>query len=33
MEISKKACEWIEMDQNNYVLTVKAFMEDKEKCQ
>jgi len=29
--ITKKACEWIELDIENYSLSVKAFMEDKEK--
>jgi len=29
--ITKKACEWIELDLQNYSLTVKGFMEDKEK--
>jgi len=29
--ITKKACEWIELDLQNYALSTKAFMEDKEK--
>lgn len=29
--ITKKACEWIELDLQNYSLTVKGFMEDKDK--
>lgn len=31
MDITKKACEWIEMDQSNYLLTVKTYMEDSQK--
>jgi len=29
--ITKKACEWIELEASNYNLTTKAFMEDKDK--
>ena len=33
MTITKKACEWIELDQPNYQLTVRQYMEDNEKRQ
>ena len=29
--MTKKACEWIELDAQNYQLTVKQYMEDPEK--
>lgn len=29
--ITKKACEWIELEAQNYQLTVKQYMEDPEK--
>ena len=28
IEITKKACEWIELEQSNYQLTIKQYMED-----
>lgn len=29
--ITKKACEWIELEPNNYQLSLKTYMEDKDK--
>ena len=29
--ITKKACEWIEMDPNNYQLSIRQYMEDEQK--
>lgn len=29
--ISKKACEWIELEENNFNLSTKTYMEDQEK--
>ena len=29
--MSKKACEWIELDMANYNLSYKSYMEDKDK--
>lgn len=31
--MTKKACEWIELEAQNYQLTVKQYMEDPEKRQ
>ena len=31
MTITKKACEWIELDPTNYQLTIRQYMEDEEK--
>ena len=29
--ITKKACEWIELDAQNYQLTIRQYMEDEQK--
>ena len=29
--ITKKACEWIELDDRNYQLTIRQYMEDEQK--
>lgn len=31
MTITKKACEWIELDAQNYQLTIRQYMEDEQK--